>query len=132
MGRDDFTKIPNGLPSVENRVDLLYTHGVCTGRIDLNTFVDCASTQAARIFGLEQKGRIAVGADADLVVYDPEHAATISAATHAMATDYSAYEGWEVTGRSDTVVLRGEVVVRGGAFAGTYGAGRMIERRPSH
>ena len=98
MGRDDFSLIPNGIPSVQNRVDLLYTHGVVTGRIDLHTFVDCASTQAARIFGLEGKGTIALGADADLVIYDPQRGHAISAATHAMATDYSAFEGWETKG----------------------------------
>jgi dihydropyrimidinase len=132
MGRDDFTLIPNGIPSVENRVDLLYTHGVTTGRIDLHTFVDCASTQAARIFGLEGKGTIAPGADADLVVYDPDHRGTISAATHAMATDYSAFEGWEVKGRSSLVTVRGQVAVRDGEFVGTHGHGRLIERKPTH
>jgi dihydropyrimidinase len=132
MGRDDFTKIPNGLPSVENRVQLLYTHGVGRGRIDLNTFVDCASTQAARIFGLEGKGRIAVGADADLCIYDPAWRGTITAATQHMATDYSAYEGTAVEGRPDVVTVRGEVAVRDGAFVGMPGRGRMIERKAMH
>jgi dihydropyrimidinase len=131
MGRGDFRLIPNGIPSIEHRVDLLFTHGVRTGRIDLCTFVDCASTRAARIFGLERKGRIAVGADADLVVYDPDHRGTISAATHHMATDYSAFEGWPIEGRADVVTVRGRVMVRGGAYVGGRGHGRLIERRPA-
>src|SRR5690606_13643942 len=85
----DFTKIPNGIPSVEHRVDLVYTHGVCEGRIDLHTFVDALATQPARLFGLKGKGTIAVGADADLVIYDPDRRSTISAKTHHMANDYS-------------------------------------------
>ncbi len=128
----DFTKIPNGIASVEDRVDLLYTHGVCEGRIDLNTFVDCASTQAARIFGLDKKGRIAVGADADLVVYDPDHRGTISAKTHHMNTDYNAFEGWPVKGRASVVTVRGKVMVRDGQFVGDKGRGRLIHREPSH
>ena len=100
MGRDDFTKIPNGIPSVEDRVNLLYTHGVCKGRIDLATFVDAASTQAARLFGLyPRKGTIAVGSDADIVVYDPAYRGKISAKTQQMAVDYSAFEGWDIEGR---------------------------------
>ncbi len=132
MGRGDFTRIPNGIPSVEHRVDLLYTHGVTTGRIDLHTFVDCASTQAARIFGLTGKGIIAPGADADLIVYDPDYRGTISADTHSMATDYSAYERWPIKGRSKVVTVRGQVAVRDGTFVGTHGHGRLIKRRPTH
>jgi dihydropyrimidinase len=132
MGKGDFTKIPNGLPSVQNRVELLYTHGVATGKIDLHTFVDCASTQAARIFGLEGKGTIAVGADADLCIWDPDHRGTISAKTHAMQTDYSAFEGWRIQGRADTVTVRGKVMVRGGRFVGEHGHGRHLERAPTH
>ncbi|MFO0873909.1 MAG: dihydropyrimidinase [Phycisphaerales bacterium] len=129
MGRDAFTKIPNGIPSVEHRVDLLHTHGVCAGRIDLHTFVDCASAQAARIFGLTGKGTIAVGADADLVVYDPNHRWTVSAKDHHMATDHSAFEGWQMCGRSDVVAVRGRVMVRDAAFVDGHGHGRLVERR---
>jgi dihydropyrimidinase len=128
MGRDAFTKIPNGIPSVEDRVNLLYTHGVCTGRIDLHTFVDAASTKAAQIFGLERKGTIAVGADADLVVYDPSYRGKISAKTHQMATDYSAFEGWEIKGRPSVVTVRGAVMARDGKFVGKLGTGKMVER----
>ncbi|MBX3389658.1 MAG: dihydropyrimidinase [Phycisphaeraceae bacterium] len=131
MGKDAFTKIPNGIPSVENRVDLLYTQGVATGRIDLNTFVDAASTQAARIFGLKGKGTIAVGSDADLVVYDPAYRGKVHSASkthHNMATDYSAFEGWEMKGRSDTVTVRGQVMVKGAKFVGKMGTGRLVGR----
>ena len=129
MGKDAFTKIPNGIPSVEDRVNLLYTHGVCTGRIDLNTFVDAASTQAARLFGLKGKGSISVGADADLVVYDPSYRGKISAATHSMATDYSAFEGWEIKGRPSVVTVRGAVMARDGKFVGIPAQGRLVERK---
>ncbi|HMN40715.1 MAG TPA: dihydropyrimidinase [Phycisphaerales bacterium] len=124
----DFTKIPNGIPSVEDRVNLLYTRGVCEGRIDLHTFVDAASTRAARIFGLRGKGTIAVGADADIVVYDPAYRGTISAKTHQMATDYSAFEGWEIKGRPSVVAVRGQIMARDGRFVGKMGFGRLVAR----
>ena len=126
--KSDFTKIPNGIPSVEDRVNLLYTRGVCEGKIDLHTFVDSASTRAARIFGLKGKGTIAVGDDADLVVYDPAYRGTISAKTHHMATDYSAFEGWEVKGRPAVVTVRGQIMAREGRFVGKPGAGRLVPR----
>lgn len=133
MGRDDFTKIPNGIPSIEHRVRMLYTHGVATGRIDLNTFVDAASTQAAKIFGMfPRKGTIAVGADADLVIYDPSVKETISAAEHLMDTDYDAYEGWEVQGRCDLVTVRGRTMVREGKFVGELGHGQFLKRSATH
>jgi dihydropyrimidinase len=133
MGRGDFTKIPNGIPTVQHRVDLLYTHGVKSGRIDLCKLVDCASTQAAKLFGLfPRKGTIAVGSDADLVIYDPDYRGTISAATHEMATDYSAFEGWPLDGRSDVVMVRGRVQVRGGQFVGQLGYGEFLKRPPTH
>ena len=128
----NFTAIPNGIPSVEHRVDLLYTHGVTTGRIDLHAFVDAASTQAASIFGLKGKGPSAVGADADLVIYDGDYRGTISADRHHMATDYSAFEGWEIKGRSELVTVRGAVMVRDGQFVGEQGNGRFVPREAVH
>jgi len=129
MGRDDFTKIPNGIPSLEERVNLLFTHGVKKGRLDLQTFVNVASTNAAKIFGLfPRKGAIQIGADADLVVYDPNYRGTISATTQTMNVDYSAFEGWELEGRPSAVTVRGEVAVRDGKFIGTVGRGRMLQR----
>src|SRR5206468_7134128 len=113
MGRGDFTKIPNGIPSVENRVQLLYTHGVATGRIDLHRFVDVASTKAAKLFGLfPKKGTIQPGADADLVIFDPNHHGVISARTQQMNVDYSAFEGWPTIGRAETVIVRGRIQVQ--------------------
>ena len=133
MGRDDFTKIPNGIPSLEERVKLLYTCGVRTGKISLNTFVNVASTQAAKLFGLfPRKGTIAPGSDADLVVFDPDYRGTISAQTQTMAVDYSAFEGWKLEGRPDIVTVRGEVAVRGGKFTGTIGRGQYLRREPTH
>ncbi len=133
MGRDDFTKIPNGIPSVEHRVDLFYTHGVDTGRIDLNTFVDAASTQAAKLFGLfPRKGTIALGSDADLVVYNPEYRGSIAHAAQQMATDYSAFEDWKVAGRSEVVTVRGKVMVQDGQFVGELGHGQFLKRKPTH
>jgi dihydropyrimidinase len=131
MGREDFTKIPNGIPALEDRVNLLYTHGVRRGRLDLHTFVNVASTNAAKIFGLfPRKGTIQPGADADLVVYDPKYRGTLSAATQTMNIDYNAYEGWEIEGRPAVVTVRGEVAVRDGQFVGTVGRGQLL-RRPT-
>lgn len=133
MGEKDFTKIPNGIPSIENRVNLLYTHGVVPGRIDLNTFVDAASTQAAKLFGMyPKKGTIQLGSDADLVIFDPDHRGTISAASQWMNVDYSAFEGWPIVGRAKIVTVRGEVQFRDGQFVGTLGRGRFVKRSPSH
>jgi dihydropyrimidinase len=133
MGRDDFTKIPNGIPSLEERVNLLWTHGVKTGKLDLHTFVNVASTNAAKIFGLfPRKGSIQLGADADLVVYDPSYTGTISAKTQLMNVDYSAFEGWKIEGRPSAVTVRGEVAVRHGKFVGTIGRGQMLRREPTH
>jgi dihydropyrimidinase len=133
MGRNNFALIPNGIPSIEDRVNLLYTHGVCRGRIDLNTLVDAASTQAARLFGLyPRKGTLQVGSDADLVVYDPTYRGKLSVATQQMAVDYNAFEGWEITGRPSVVTVRGEVQVRDGKFVGTLGRGQLLTRQPTH
>ena len=129
MGRDDFTKIPNGIPALEDRVKLLYSHGVSTGRIDLNTFVRVASTNAAKTFGLfPRKGAIQPGSDADLVVFDPNFRGRISAATQTMNVDYNPFEGWEFVGRPSVVTLRGEVAVRDGKFVGTPGRGQFLAR----
>jgi dihydropyrimidinase len=133
MGREDFTKIPNGIPSLEERVNLLYTHGVKTGRLDLNTFVNVASTQAAKLFGLfPKKGTIAPGSDADLVIFDPQYRGRISAATQAMNVDYSAFEGWEIEGRPSVVTVRGQVAARDGKFVGEIGRGKFLRREPQH
>jgi dihydropyrimidinase len=133
MGRGDFTKIPNGIPSVQDRVHLLYTHGVVTGRIDLHRFVHVASTQAAKLFGLfPRKGTIQPGADADLVVFDPNHRGILSARTQQMNVDYSAFEGWPIQGRAEVVTVRGKVQVRDGAFVGVANHGRMLRREPTH
>ncbi len=127
----NFTLIPNGIPSIEERVKLLYSEGVCRERIDLQTLVRIASTQAAKIFGLyPRKGEIAVGSDADLVIWDPAWAGTITAATHSMATDYSAYEGRAVQGRATHVTVRGKIMVRDGTWVGETGWGTFLRRTP--
>ena len=131
MGRDDFTKIPNGIPSLEERITLLYTYGVKTGKIDLHTFVNVASTQVAKLFGLfPRKGAIQPGADADLVIFDPNYRGNISVKTQNMNVDYSAFEGWPIEGRPDTVTVRGQVAVRGGKFTGQIGRGQFLQRAP--
>ncbi|MBI3878517.1 MAG: dihydropyrimidinase [Verrucomicrobia bacterium] len=133
MGKDDFTKIPNGIPSLEERINLLYTHGVKMGRLDLRTFVNVASTQVAKLFDLfPRKGAIQPGADADLVVFDPNYRGTISAKTQMMNVDYSAFEGWPIEGRPSVVTVRGEVAVRDGKFVGKIGRGQFLKRAPSH
>jgi dihydropyrimidinase len=129
LGVGDFRKIPNGLPGVEDRVDLLHDGGVVGGRITPERWVEIVSTAPARIFGLyPRKGTIAVGSDADIVVYDPERERTISATTHHMNVDYSCYEGRVVKGASDVVMSRGTVVVRDGEFVGPRGHGRFLKR----
>lgn len=130
MGETDFSKIPNGAPGVENRMELLYSEGVAKGRISLNKFVDVTSTAPARIFGLfPRKGTIAPGFDADLVVFDPEVKHTISAKTHHMNCDYNAYEGWQVQGKCRTTVLRGTIAVDHGKALVGKGFGQYIARR---
>ena len=133
MGRGDFTRIPNGIPSVEDRVNLLWTHGVRAGRIDVHQFVAACSTNAAKILGLfPRKGTVQIGGDADLVVYDPDYRGTITAANQQMDVDHSAFEGWEIEGRPDVVTVRGEVMVRGGRFVGTPGGGVLLARDCTH
>jgi dihydropyrimidinase len=131
LGRGDFRKIPNGLPAVENRVDLLHHGGVAGGRMTPNRWVELISTAPARYFGLPQKGVVAPGADADLVIYDPNRRHTISASTHHMDVDYSCWEGWEVTGGSDVVLSRGRIIVDGDEWLGKAGDGRYLKRSRS-
>jgi dihydropyrimidinase len=132
LGRGDFRKIPNGMPGVEDRLDLLHDGGVVAGRISPERWVEIVSTTPARMFGLyPRKGAIAVGSDADIVIYDPNAERLISAKTHHMDVDYSAYEGRRVRGRSDVVLSRGQVVVRGGAFHGRSGWGKFLKRSTS-
>jgi dihydropyrimidinase len=129
MGKDDFSKIPNGHPAIEHRMELLFSEGVNKGRISLNKFVEVTSTNAAKIFGMfPRKGTISIGADADLVIFDPEKKHSISADTHHMNCDYSAYEGWELSGKIDTVLLRGQVAVDGGETKVPKGYGQFIRR----
>ena len=129
MGEDDFSKIPNGHPAIENRMELLFSEGVNAGRITLNKFVEVSSTNAAKIFGMfPRKGCIAVGSDADLVLFDPNETHTISASTHHMRVDYSAYEGWKVKGKCRTTILRGKVAVDNGNVRIGKGYGQFIRR----
>lgn len=129
MGRGDFTKIPNGIPAIEDRVNLLYTYGVSRGNLDIHRFVDAASTQAAKVFGLyPRKGAIEVGSDADLVVYDPAYRGTLSAKAQRMNLDYNGFEGVEIDGRPEVVTVRGVVQVRGGQFVGDKARGRFLRR----
>jgi len=128
-GRDDFSKIPNGAPGIETRLVLLWDAGVRTGRITPERFVEIIAAAPARIFGLwPRKGTIAEGSDADIVLWNPEKTATLSASTHHMRVDYSLYEGRVVTGAPETVLSRGEVIVDRGAFLGRQGRGRFLER----
>ena len=132
LGKGDFRKVPNGLPGVEDRVDLLHDGGVVGGRISRERWVEVISTAPAKMFGMyPRKGAVSVGSDADLVVYDPAATHTISAKTHHMDVDYSCYEGRSVTGRSDIVLSRGTVIVRNGEFTGRKGHGRFVKRSPA-
>jgi dihydropyrimidinase len=129
LGRGDFRKIPNGLPGVEDRVDLLHHGGVVGGKISRERWVEIIATEPAKLFGMyPKKGAIVVGADADLVVYDPSRMRTISAQSHHMDVDYSCYEGWQVQGGADVVLSRGSVVVDHGEFTGHKGHGRFLKR----
>src|SRR5580704_4746545 len=128
-GEKDFSKIPNGHPAIENRMELLYSEGVHAGRISLNKYVEVSSTNAAKIFGMyPRKGTIAPGSDADIVLFDPLAKHTLSASTHHMNVDYSAYEGWELTGKVRTVLLRGKVAIDNGQCLIEKGYGKFIPR----
>jgi dihydropyrimidinase len=130
LGVNDFTKIPNGGPGIENRLQLIHHHGVNQGRISLNRFVELVSTTPAKLFGLyPRKGEIAIGTDADLVLWDSTLDHVISAATHHMRVDYSMFEGFHVKGNAITVMSRGEVIVDKGAFLGRPGRGRYLRRQ---
>jgi dihydropyrimidinase len=129
LGIGDFTKIPNGLPGVEHRMDLIY-QGVVAGEISLPRWVEVTSTTPAKMFGLyPRKGTIAPGSDADVVVYDPDATQTISAASHHMAVDYSCYEGMQITGRVERVFSRGRQIIVNGAYTGSAGHGRFVARQ---
>src|SRR6266404_2587425 len=126
---NDFSKIPNGAPGVENRVPLIYNGGVVENRISLNRFVELTSTAAAKMFGLfPKKGTIAVGSDADIVIFDENKDQTISVKSHHMNVDYSAYEGKKIKGMVDIVLSRGQVVIDNGEFKGKSGNGRFLKR----
>ncbi|REK23325.1 MAG: dihydropyrimidinase [Actinobacteria bacterium] len=129
LGRDDFSKIPNGMPGVENRFGLIYNGGVAEGRISLNRFVEIIATTPARMFGMyPRKGTIAIGSDADIVVFDPNGRTTISVDTHHMAVDYSAYEGWELQGKVETVLSKGKTIVANDEYLGSPGDGAYLRR----
>jgi dihydropyrimidinase len=129
LGKDDFTKIPNGGPGVEHRMSLIYSGGVAGGRFSVNRFVELVSTTPAKLFGLyPRKGTIAVGSDADLVIFNPNRKHTISARTHHMRVDYSMFEGIQVTGMPDVVLSRGKVVIEGDKFMGRAGQGQFLRR----
>jgi dihydropyrimidinase len=129
LGRDDFSKIPNGGPGLENRLQMIHQFGVRGGRITLNRMVELLATNPAKLFGLyPRKGTLAVGSDADIVVFDPEKRVTISAKGQHSKIDYNLYEGTEVVGSPETVLLRGHVLVEGGELVASPGVGRYVAR----
>jgi len=129
MGKEDFSKIPNGHPAIEHRMELLFSEGVNKGKISMNKFVEVTSTNAAKIFGMfPNKGTIGIGADADIVIFDPDKSHTISSKTHHMNVDYSGYEGWEVKGKVETVLLRGKSAVDKGKVKVNKGYGKFVKR----
>jgi dihydropyrimidinase len=133
LGKDSFTQIPNGIPGIEERVNLLYTYGVKSGILDIHRFVDAASTRAAKLFGLfPRKGTIAVGSDADLVIYDPAYRGVLSATTQHSNCDYNGFEGMGIEGRPSVVTVRGRVQVRDGKFVGDRGRGQLLKREPMY
>jgi dihydropyrimidinase len=132
LGKDDFSKIPNGAPGIETRLTLVHDGGVRPGRITMNRFVELCSTTPAKMFGLfPRKGTIAVGSDADIVVFDPNREATLGVKTLHMKVDYNPYEGRTVQGAPSAVIVNGSVVIDGDTFVGRKGAGRFLQRGPS-
>jgi dihydropyrimidinase len=133
LGANAFTQIPNGIPGLEERVNLMYTYGVQRGGLDIHRFVDALSTRAAKLFGLyPRKGTIAVGSDADLVVYDTGYRGTISVTTQHTNNDYNGFEGFAIEGRPSIVTVRGKVQVRDGVFVGEQGRGKFLRRVPQY
>ncbi len=129
LGKDDFTKIPNGGPGIEHRLSLVYSGGVQGGRFSQNRFVQLVSTAPAKLFGLyPRKGTIAVGSDADIVIFDPNETHTIGVATHHMRVDYSMFEGTKVKGTTKTVLSRGRMIIENGKFVGRAGTGQFLKR----
>ena len=129
LGRDNFAAIPNGMPGVENRMELIFDGGVGQGRFSVNRFVEITSTAPAKMFGMfPRKGTIAVGSDADIVIFDPTRTHTISAETHHMDVDYSAYEGRKVTGKVEVVMSKGKVIIEDGRYLGAKGDGEYLRR----
>jgi dihydropyrimidinase len=129
LGKDDFTKIPNGGPGIEHRLSLVYNGGVHGGKFSPNRFVQLVSTAPAKLFGLyPRKGTVAVGSDADLIVFDPNEEQIISVQTHHMRVDYSMFEGTRVKGATKTVLSRGRTIIDNGRFTGKAGAGEFLKR----
>lgn len=129
MGEKDFSRIPNGHPAIEHRMELLFSEGVNKGKISLNKFVEVTSTNAAKIFGMfPKKGSIGIGSDADLIIFDPEERHALSAHSHHMNVDYSAYEGWELKGKVQTTLLRGKIAVDQGTVKIGKGYGQFVKR----
>lgn len=129
MGKDDFSKIPNGHPAIEHRMELLWSEGVEKGKISANKYVEVTSTNAAKIFGMyPQKGTLALGSDADIVILDPNKEHALSVDTHHMNVDYSAYEGWKVKGKTEHVFLRGQHAIEHGHVHIDKGYGQYVKR----
>ena len=130
LGKNDFSKIPNGHPAIEHRMELLFSEGVNKGKISVNKFVEITSTNAAKIFGMfPQKGSLAPGSDADIIIFDPNEEHVLSAKTHHMNVDYSAYEGWKVKGKTKTVIMRGKIAVENNQLKIKAGYGKFIKRK---
>jgi dihydropyrimidinase len=128
LGKNDFTKIPNGGPGIENRLQIVWHFGVNAGQLTPEKFVELCCTAPARIFGMAKKGVLAPGKDADILLWDPKASYTISASTQCMATDYSMFEGWQVLGNAKHVYSRGDLVVKDGKWIGQTGRGRFLKR----